>query len=122
MMLEQHICCSSKEFKVSTHLVRHKGGCRCDALRACLPFTIACGYKEGALVVAKFPFFKNREVVRRQWPELKDTPYNVFEQFPPEIQKKRRRLVPKMKEAKRGGERAWIAYDTLYIDGRPVSQ
>ncbi|KAH3897116.1 hypothetical protein DPMN_021301 [Dreissena polymorpha] len=52
-------------------------------------------------VVAKFAFFKDREVVRRQWPELKGTPYNVFEQFPPEIQEKRRRLVPKMKEAKR---------------------
>ncbi|KAH3771862.1 hypothetical protein DPMN_173191 [Dreissena polymorpha] len=44
---------------------------------------------------------------------------DVFEQFPPEIQEKRRRLVPKMKEAKRDGKKAWIAYDTLYIDGRP---
>ena len=73
-------------------------------------------------VVAKFAFFKDREVVRRQWPELKGTPFNVFELFPPEIQEKRRRFVPKMKEAKRDGKRAWIAYDTLYIDGRPVSQ
>ncbi|KAH3741956.1 hypothetical protein DPMN_048686 [Dreissena polymorpha] len=76
-------------------------------------------------VVVKFAFFMDREDVRGQWPELKGSPYNVFEQFPPEIQEiqeKRRRLVPKMKEAKSDGKKAWIAYDTLYIDGRPVSQ
>ncbi|XP_052212302.1 uncharacterized protein LOC127831372 [Dreissena polymorpha] len=73
-------------------------------------------------VVAKFVFFKDRELVRRQWPELKGTSFNVFEQFPPEVQEKRRRLIPKMKEAKREGKRAWLAYDTLFIDGHPVQQ
>jgi len=72
-------------------------------------------------IVAKFTFFKDRETVRRQWPELQGTNFSVFEQFPPEVVDKRRRLQPKMKEAKREGKRAWIAYDTLYIDGRAVT-
>ncbi|KAH3823458.1 hypothetical protein DPMN_125259 [Dreissena polymorpha] len=38
------------------------------------------------------------------------------------IQEKRRRLVSKMKEAKRDDKQAWIAYDTLYTNGEPVSQ
>ena len=69
-------------------------------------------------IVAKFTYFKDREAVRQQWPELRGTNYNVFEQFPPKVVEKRRRLQPKLKEAKRAGKRAWIAYDTLYIDGR----
>ena len=72
-------------------------------------------------IVAKFTFFKDRETVRRQWPELQGTNFSVFEQFPPEVVEKRRRLQPKLKEAKREGKRAWIAYDTLYIDGRAVT-
>jgi len=72
-------------------------------------------------IVAKFTFFKDRETVRRQWPELQGTNFSVFEQFPPEVVEKRRRLQPKLKEAKREGKRAWIAYDTLYVDGRAVT-
>jgi hypothetical protein len=71
-------------------------------------------------IVAKFAFFKDKESVRRQWKELSGTNYNVFEQFPPEVVAKRRKLLPKMKEARSNGKRSWISYDTLYVDGRPV--
>ena len=73
-------------------------------------------------IVAKFAFFKDREAVRRQWKELNGSNFNVFEQFPPEVVATRRRLVPKMKEARGQGKRSWIAYDTLYVDGRPVKE
>ncbi|KAH3700697.1 hypothetical protein DPMN_075674, partial [Dreissena polymorpha] len=33
---------------------------------------------------------------------------------------KKRQLVPKMKEARRLGKRAYLAFDTLYIDGTPL--
>lgn len=36
-------------------------------------------------IVAKFTFFKDRELVRRQWPKLEGTGCHVFEQFPPEV-------------------------------------
>lgn len=71
-------------------------------------------------VVARFAFFKDREAVRQQWPELKGTQFYVNEQFPPEVQARRARLFPKVKAAKREGKRAWISYDTLYVDGKPV--
>jgi hypothetical protein len=71
-------------------------------------------------LVAKFSLFKERELVRKQWKALEGTPYYVNEQFPKEVIDKRRKLVPKMKDARREGKTAWIAYDTLYINGKPV--
>ena len=71
-------------------------------------------------IVAKFTFFKDREMVRNLWKNLSGTRFQMFEQFPPEILEKRRRLVPQMKDARSKGKRAWIAYDTLYIDGKAV--
>ena len=70
--------------------------------------------------VAKFLQFKDRETVRRARVNLKGTGYFVSEQFPKEISDRRKELVPKMHQAKRDGKNAWISYDTLYIDGRPV--
>ncbi|XP_052784275.1 uncharacterized protein LOC128220063 [Mya arenaria] len=61
-------------------------------------------------IVAKFTFFKDREMVRKSWKQL----------FPPDVIQKRRVLVPKMKEARRQGKRAYLAYDTLYVDGTAV--
>ncbi|XP_052225006.1 uncharacterized protein LOC127840635 [Dreissena polymorpha] len=71
-------------------------------------------------IVAKFTFFKDRDMVRKRWKELDGTAYRVFQQFPPEVMSKRRQLVVKMKEARRLGKRAYLAYDTLYVDGTPV--
>lgn len=69
---------------------------------------------------AKFTYFKDRELVRKQWRNLQGTGYFMFEQFPKEVSDKRRKLVSKMKEARDKGKKAWIAYDTLYIEGKPV--
>lgn len=71
-------------------------------------------------IIAKFTYFKDRETVRKQWKSLSGTTYNVFEQFPPEIVAKRKKLVPKMKEARRQGKSSYIVYDTLYVDGNAV--
>jgi hypothetical protein len=71
-------------------------------------------------IVAKFTLFKEREMIRKQWKTLESTPFFVHEQFPREVSDKRRLLLPKMKEARKQGKTAWLAYDTLYIDGRPV--
>ena len=65
-------------------------------------------------------FFKDREVVRQARSNLKGTGHFVYEQFPKEIGDRRKELLPKMRQAIRDGKRAWISYDTLYIDGRPI--
>ncbi|XP_060605464.1 uncharacterized protein LOC132757979 [Ruditapes philippinarum] len=56
-------------------------------------------------IVAKFTFFKDRELIRRQWKHLNDTPYKMYEQFPQEVIEKRRRLVPRMKAARENGKK-----------------
>ena len=48
--------------------------------------------------------------------------YNVYEQFLNEVVEKRRRLQPKVREHRSKGDTAWIAYDTLYVNGRPVRE
>ena len=59
-------------------------------------------------------------MVRKQRQTLKGTRYFVNEQFPREVVERRRRLVPRMNAARQDGHKAWITYDTLYIDGKPV--
>ena len=71
-------------------------------------------------IIAKFTLFKEREFVRKQWKSLSDSPHYVNEQFPKEVAEKRRKLLPKMKKARRDGDKAWLAYDTLYVNGRAV--
>ncbi|XP_052814092.1 uncharacterized protein LOC128241166 [Mya arenaria] len=70
-------------------------------------------------IVAKFSLYKERELVRREWKVLNGTGYFIHEQFPKEVIEKRKMLVPKLIEAKKEGKRAWISFDTLYIDGKP---
>ena len=65
-------------------------------------------------------YLSDRERVRREWKHLRGTNFYMYEQFPREVTDKRRKLVKKMKEARDQGKRAWIVYDTLYVDGRPV--
>ena len=71
-------------------------------------------------IVAKFLQFKDREIVRRARTNLKGTGFFINEQFPKEIADRGRQLLPKMRQAIRDGKSAWISYDTLYNDGRPI--
>ncbi|XP_052238670.1 uncharacterized protein LOC127849972 [Dreissena polymorpha] len=71
-------------------------------------------------IVAKFTYFKDRESVRKCWKELDGTLHRFFEQFPQDVIEKRRKLVPKINEARRQGKRAYLVYDTIYIDGNAV--
>ena len=68
-------------------------------------------------IVAKFAFYPDRERVRAAAKNLEGTNYSIGQQFPKEIQDRRRRLVPLMKKAKGEGKPAYISVDKLYIDG-----
>lgn len=72
-------------------------------------------------IVAKFTYFKEREVIRRAGVALRGSNFYVNEQFPRDIAERRRRLQPRLASALREGRKAWIAYDKLYIDGKPVA-
>ncbi|KAH3862838.1 hypothetical protein DPMN_025813 [Dreissena polymorpha] len=58
--------------------------------------------------------------MRRQWKHINRTGFNVFTQFPPEVVVTCRKLITELKTERVKGKRSWIAYDTLYVDGRPV--
>ena len=75
---------------------------------------------ENRNIVCKFTFFKDREEVRKRSHNLKGTDYFIQEQFPSEVVEKRKKLMVKLREAKKSGQKAWLSYDTLYIDGKAV--
>jgi hypothetical protein len=48
---------------------------------------------------------------------LKGSNVWVNEQYPPEIEERRKKLYPIMRQAKRDGKRVRLVKDSLYIDG-----
>lgn len=70
-------------------------------------------------IVARFTKFKDREMIRLEAPKvLKGTPYGVYEQFPIQIEERRRSLYPVLKEAKRRGDRVKLVRDRLYVNNQ----
>ena len=69
-------------------------------------------------IVAKFEHFKDREKVRFSAPKtLKGSPYGVREQFPFEVESKRRLLYPEMKRARENKDnKVRLVRDKLYIN------
>lgn len=69
-------------------------------------------------IVAKFTNFKDREYIRTSAREkLRGTRVYVNEHFPPEIERKRQKLYPVMKQAKKENKQTELVWDVLYIDG-----
>ena len=68
--------------------------------------------------VAKFAYYPDRERARKAAQVLRDTDsvYAVSQQYPKEVQERRRALVPIMKQARLNGSEAYIVVDKLYID------
>ena len=68
-------------------------------------------------IIAKFHWFKDRELV---WAARKQIPKTrgifISEDWPAEIEQKRRILDPVAKEARRLGHRAGLSVDRLWID------
>ena len=69
-------------------------------------------------IVAKIAFYPNREEIRKAAKNLEGTQYSIGQQFPKEIQERRRQLVPTLKDAKSKGQKANIGIDKLYIEGK----
>ena len=68
-------------------------------------------------IVAKFAFYPDRERVRGAAKNLEGTSFSIGQQFPKEVQDRRRVLVPMTKKAKLEGKEAYISVDKLYING-----
>ena len=68
-------------------------------------------------IIAKFCFFQDRELVCKYAKNLEGTQYSVSQQFPMEIQARRKELVPTLKKLKNEAKKANLSVDKLYVDG-----
>jgi hypothetical protein len=65
-------------------------------------------------IVARFPYHGDMMNVKRNVYKLKGKPYRVHEQFPPEIEDRRRILYPVQKRFKQAGRRTkWSEIDYM---------
>jgi chromosome segregation ATPase len=72
-------------------------------------------------IVARFTKFKDKELVLSEARKnLRQKPYSVFEQFPDEIEERRRKLYPLMHKATFQGHKVRLYRDRLYVDGIEV--
>lgn len=79
--------------------------------------TSLTGNRKPRTIVARFSHFKDRERVRFAAPKtLKGTEYSVYEQFPVEIEERRKLLYPKMRSARKNGNKVRLVKDRLYIN------
>ena len=71
-------------------------------------------------MIVKFKDTDSKMLVKNAAKELdlKNTPFGVFDQYPPEVQEKRRSLIPKMLEAKAQHKKAVLVRDKLYINNK----
>jgi hypothetical protein len=68
-------------------------------------------------IVAKFTKWSDREDVRLASVNLRDSKFSIREQYPIEIEDRRRSLYPIMRSAKADGQNAWLVRDKLFING-----
>ncbi|XP_021357503.1 uncharacterized protein LOC110453021 [Mizuhopecten yessoensis] len=69
-------------------------------------------------MVASFVKRKDRETILKAAPNLRNKVYSVNEQFPQELNDRRRALYPVYREARDRGQNARLKGDKLFIDGR----
>ncbi|KAK3101197.1 hypothetical protein FSP39_001678 [Pinctada imbricata] len=70
-------------------------------------------------IVAKFVLYKEKELVRKAAAtKLRGKPYGIGEQYPREINDRRKELYPHYKRAKQQGLKAVMSGDRLYINNR----
>ena len=74
------------------------------------------GDNRRAPIVARFIYHRDLRYVLEIANRLRGKPYSIREQFPPEIEEKRRKLYPVMKQAKYDRRQCVLVRDKLYID------
>nr|XP_022312705.1 uncharacterized protein LOC111117757 [Crassostrea virginica] len=75
-------------------------------------------YNKPRPIVVKFSRYPQREAVRKSAHKLKNTDISIGEQFPKEVQDRRKSLFPVYKKAKEDQKKAVLVKDKLYIDGK----
>ncbi|XP_069139338.1 putative uncharacterized protein DDB_G0279653 [Argopecten irradians] len=69
-------------------------------------------------IVARFIYQQDLQYVKSQSFRLKGTSFGIHEQYPGEIEERRKKLYPVLKHNKQAGNDAKLVRDRLYINGR----
>lgn len=69
-------------------------------------------------IIANFEHYQQKELVKSRGRELKGTAFGLNDQFPREINERRKVLYPILKQHRLKGKRASLVVDKLYIDGQ----
>ena len=69
-------------------------------------------------ILVKFISFEHRELVRRNAKNLKGSAFGISEQLPIEIQNRRKKLLPRMKELRDREIKAYFVRDKIYVSGK----
>ncbi|CAG2190917.1 unnamed protein product [Mytilus edulis] len=72
-------------------------------------------------IVTRFIYRREMEHVLSRTYKLKGKTFGISEQFPPEIENKRKELYPVMKKAKVESKKVKLVRDKLYINGKPYN-
>ncbi|CAC5372262.1 unnamed protein product [Mytilus coruscus] len=74
--------------------------------------------KERSIIARFTKFSDHKRVNRAAASKLKNKPhFFIYQQYPREINDRRKKLIPKMKEFKRQRRHAKLVYDKLLVDG-----
>ena len=68
--------------------------------------------------MAKFLYNKERELVKNRGFMLRDTSYGIQEQLPPDMNQRRKQLLPIMHRLQNEGNRAKLVRDKLFVNGK----
>ncbi|KAJ8406885.1 hypothetical protein AAFF_G00291610 [Aldrovandia affinis] len=69
-------------------------------------------------IITRFEHYKHKELVKRRGKELKGTSLWLNDHFPAEINDRRKKLSPIMKENRALNNRVALTVDRLYINGQ----
>ena len=69
-------------------------------------------------IIAKFEHYKQKELVQKQGRQLKGTHFGLNDQFPQEINRRRKQLLPIRKQMMSQNKKAVLIVDKLYVEGQ----
>ena len=71
-------------------------------------------------LIAKFLYFKDMSRVKRAGRNLRGTSYGMNEQFPVEVEERRKKLYPIAKAERRKGKKVVLVRDKLFVENEAV--
>ncbi|KAF7642912.1 hypothetical protein LDENG_00248440 [Lucifuga dentata] len=69
-------------------------------------------------IITKLEHYKHKDLIKSKARELKASNFGINDQFPKEINDRRKILYPIMKQHRQNNKRAYMVVDKLYVDGQ----